>query len=49
VLASRKFCGKKVFQKIQDGCWNEKHVLAAILDFLKKTLFPQNLRLANTK
>jgi hypothetical protein len=24
VLIRCKFCGKKVFQKIQDGGWNEK-------------------------
>jgi hypothetical protein len=35
VLLRRKFYGKKVFQKIQDGGWNQKPVLAAILDFLK--------------
>jgi hypothetical protein len=28
VLVRRKFCGKKVFQKIQDGGWNEKTCLS---------------------
>jgi hypothetical protein len=49
VLVRRKFCGKKVYQKIQDGGWNEKIRLSRHLGFFEKLFFPQNLRLTNTK
>jgi hypothetical protein len=32
----RKFCGKKVFQKIQDGGWNEKNRLRRHLGFFEE-------------
>jgi hypothetical protein len=44
VLERRKFCGKKVFQKVKDGGWNEKTRLSH-LGFFEKLFFPQNLRL----
>jgi hypothetical protein len=36
VIVRRKFCGKKVFQKIQDGGWNEKSRLSRYLEFFEK-------------
>jgi hypothetical protein len=35
----RKFCGKKVIQKIQDGGWNEKNRLSRHLGFFEKLFF----------
>jgi hypothetical protein len=35
LLLRRKFCGKIVFQKIQDGGWNEKTRLSRHLGFLE--------------
>jgi hypothetical protein len=48
VLERCKFCGKKVFQKIQDGGWNEKTRLSRHLGFFEKP-FTTNLRLSNAK
>jgi hypothetical protein len=39
VLVIRKFCGKKVFQKIQDGGWNEKTRSSRHLGFFEKLFF----------
>jgi hypothetical protein len=39
VLERRKFCGKKVFQKIQDGGWNEKTRLSRHLGFFERLFF----------
>jgi hypothetical protein len=36
VLLRRKICGKKVFQKIQDGGWNEKTRFSRHLGFFEK-------------
>jgi hypothetical protein len=38
-LVRRKFCGKKVFQKIQDGGWKEKTCLSCHLGFFEKLFF----------
>jgi hypothetical protein len=38
-LVRRKICGKKYFQKIQDGGWNEKNRLSRHLGFFKKLFF----------
>jgi hypothetical protein len=39
VLERCKFCGKKVFKKIQDGGWNEKTRLSRHLEFFGKLFF----------
>jgi hypothetical protein len=48
-MAVRPHFFSKVFQKIQDGGWNEKTRLSRHLGFFEKLFFPQNLRLSNTK
>jgi hypothetical protein len=37
-----------VFQKIQDGGWNEKIRFSRHLGFLEKLFFPKKLRLTKT-
>jgi hypothetical protein len=39
VLIRRKFCGKQVFQKIQNGGWNEKTRFSRDLGFFEKLFF----------
>jgi hypothetical protein len=39
MLGRRKFCEKKVFQKIKDGGWNEKNRFSRHLGFFEKLFF----------
>jgi hypothetical protein len=47
VLVRRKFSGKKVFSKIQNGGWNEKTCLSRHLGFFEKLFFQKICVLPN--
>jgi hypothetical protein len=48
VLSTRKFHGRKVFEKIKVSCWNKK-IKNPPTRIFSKTFLPWNLRVDNTK